>query len=533
MTISKGIQATGKGSSPGSSPAATTGTGPKPAPTDTQSNTTAPTSRRVIPKTPEKSILDDVRIARARVAIESQPKQLHSLLAETTLDILSKSEHINSKRTGTLKLQSDETITPRSICFKAELDFPEKFKDDPATIENKSKFDTTMKTFQSTLRNLIIEQNYRTIALLSEERLHLFVEKMQAIAHGLTCYQGNLDEVELAGLSFEAIAAAVLHCYYSDLQPDDKLWQYLSTTKEKLMAEHTHQNLVTIDGQQILPAEFLELELNRYFCPWEYSETSPSSTDSEMALQPDTTETDPYLEDIETPIPPQQQQPPTPKLDIIFERLMVSVARKLTTLVPAMFMETASAMDEHKRKKRAENQTASVVKKTATVNMGNEIAQALAEEPPVSRATMASLIDERIKQHEKQSAKNIAAEARKKSSGGGGTKASPANNTPNTHGQKRSGSSNEATFWKKPRRNFQPPWQHQSLPPQNINPYQQHANSFRPPNYQPFPHQTPPPFPYTPWTPPQSFRGRGRVRGRGPQQGNGRGRGFRGGSNNA
>jgi hypothetical protein len=228
-------------------------------------------------------------------------------------------------------------------------------------------------------------------------------------------------QFELAGLSFEAMAAAVLHCYYSDLQPDDKLWQYLSTTKEKLMAEHTHQNLATIDGQQILPAVFLELELNCYFCPWEYSKSSLSSTDSEMALQPDTTETNPYLEDIETPIPP-QQQPPKPKLDPIFERLMVFVARKLTTLVPAMFMETASAMDEHKRKKRAENQTASVVKKTATVNMGTKIAQALAKEPPVSRATMASFIDERIKQHEKQSAKNIVAEARKNSSGGGGNK---------------------------------------------------------------------------------------------------------------
>jgi hypothetical protein len=94
------------------------------------------------------------------VVIESQPKQLHSLLAETTLDILSKSKQINSKRAGTLKLQSDETITPRLICFKAELDFPKKFKDDPGTIENKSKLDTTVKTFQSTLRSLIIEQNY-------------------------------------------------------------------------------------------------------------------------------------------------------------------------------------------------------------------------------------------------------------------------------------------------------------------------------------------------------------------------------------
>jgi hypothetical protein len=83
------------------------------------------------------------------------------------------------------------------------------------------------------------------------------------------------------------------------------------------MAEHTHQNLVIVDGQPILPAVFLELDLNRYFCPWEYSNSLPSSTDSDMALQPDTTETDQFIEDIDTPIPP-QPQPLQPKLDPIF-----------------------------------------------------------------------------------------------------------------------------------------------------------------------------------------------------------------------
>jgi hypothetical protein len=41
-------------------------------------------------KTPEKSILDNVQIARAKDVIELLPKKLHSLLFKTTLDLLSK-----------------------------------------------------------------------------------------------------------------------------------------------------------------------------------------------------------------------------------------------------------------------------------------------------------------------------------------------------------------------------------------------------------------------------------------------------------
>jgi hypothetical protein len=53
------------------------------------------------------------------------------------------------------------------------------------------------------------------------------------------------------------------------------------------------------------------------------------------------------------------------------------------------------------------------VKKSATLNMGNKIMQALAGEPAITHAIMALLIDEHIKTHEKQTAKLIATEAPK------------------------------------------------------------------------------------------------------------------------
>jgi hypothetical protein len=216
MTTSKRKKA--KAKEPTSSPSAAAAKGKggsKPTPNDSHSKSQASTSKK--PQNHQK------RIARAKDVIELQPKQLHSLLVETTLDLLSKNEQITSKRTGNLKLQHDESIIPRSICFKAELDFPDKFKNDPTTIENKMKFDATMKSFQTTLQTLIVEQNNRTITLLSEDRLKLFVEKLQAVAHGLTCYHGNLESIDLAGRSFEAVAAAALHCYYSDLHSTDDL----------------------------------------------------------------------------------------------------------------------------------------------------------------------------------------------------------------------------------------------------------------------------------------------------------------------
>jgi hypothetical protein len=212
---SKKAKAKGPTSSPPAAAAKGKG-GSEPTPNDSCSKSQASTLKKPT-KPPEKSILNDVQIARAKDVIESQPKQLHSLLVETALNLLSKNELITSKQTGNLKLQHDESIIPRSICFKAELDFPDKFKNDPTTIENKTKFNATMKSFQTTLWTLIVEQNNQTITLLSEDRLKLFVEKLQAIAHGLTCYHDNLESIDLAGCSFEAAAAAALHCYYSDL----------------------------------------------------------------------------------------------------------------------------------------------------------------------------------------------------------------------------------------------------------------------------------------------------------------------------
>jgi hypothetical protein len=117
------------------------------------------------------------------------------------------------------------------------------------------------------VKSLIIKQNHHTITLLSEEQLKLFIEKMQAIAHGLTCYHGNLDSVNLAGQSFEAIAAAVLHCYYSDVDSTDVLWEYLST--EKLFTEHKQTNLTNIKGNPIIPTAYLNVNLAKYTKPWE------------------------------------------------------------------------------------------------------------------------------------------------------------------------------------------------------------------------------------------------------------------------
>jgi hypothetical protein len=144
------------------------------------------------------------------------------------------------------------------------------------------KFDATMMSFQTTLRTLIVEQNNRTITLLSEDQLKLFVEKLQAIAHGLTCYHGNLESIDLAGRSFEAVAAAALHCYYSDLHLTDDLWEYFSTTKEKLLDEHKQKNLVTAEGNEIIPAAYLNLDQNKHLNPWE--DTSAVNSQSNMMV---------------------------------------------------------------------------------------------------------------------------------------------------------------------------------------------------------------------------------------------------------
>jgi hypothetical protein len=107
-------------------------------------------------------------------------------------------------------------------------------------------------------------------------------------------------------------------------------------------------------------------------------------------------------------------------------------------------------------KKRAEHQTATIVKKSATLNMGNKITQALAGEPPVTHAIMASLIDERIKTHGKQTAKLIATEARKKSSGGGGTNPKHPDKQQEKTGQKQNSSLKHTNPSKKPRRLYIP-----------------------------------------------------------------------------
>jgi predicted metal-dependent hydrolase len=80
-------------------------------------------------------------------------------------------------------------------------------------------------------------------------------------------------------------------------------------------------------------------------------------------------------------------------------------------LINACLFNTLEAMEDHKRKKRAENQTASLVKKTSSINMAHEITQAITAEPTVTHTTMSSLIDERIKNFKKQTARNIATEA--------------------------------------------------------------------------------------------------------------------------
>jgi hypothetical protein len=208
---------------------------------------------------------------------------------------------------------------------------------------------------------------------------------------------------------------------------------------------------------------------------------------------------------------------------------MVLVARKLTTLVPAMFMETASKCK--RKKKPAENQTASVVKKTTTLNMGTKIAQALAEEPPVSRATMASLIDKRIKKHEKQSAKNIAAEAQKNLREGVGQ-----NRVQQTKHQTHMGKSEAAPRTKQPFGKNASKLSTTLATPMPTTAKHQPVSATReliPVTQLPaVPAPNPTTFSLYPWTPMQSFRGRGRGRGRGPQQGSGRHQGFRSGSNN-
>jgi hypothetical protein len=342
---------------------------------------------------------------------------------------------------------------------------------------------------------------------------------LQAIAHGLTCYHGNLESIDLAGRSFKAVTAAALHCYYSDLHTTDDLWEYLSTTKEKLLDEHKQKNLVTAEGNEIIPAAYLNLDLNKHLNPWEDTSTVNSQPNM-MVLNPESQD-EATTESATETLP--QQTTISPNIEL----LIITVVKQLERLISAMFLDTAFAMEQHKRKKRAEQQTATIVKKSATLNMGNEITQALAGEPPVTHAIMASLIDERIKTHEKQSAKLIATEARKKSSGGGGTNPKHPDKQQEKTGQKRNGSLKHTNPSKKPRRSYIPPWQ---LPQtQHINPYMQPQTPYRTPVYQPFHIPTPPPFPYPNWHP---TRGRGRGSGRTPQRGRGRGRGSHDGSSN-
>jgi hypothetical protein len=58
-------------------------------------------------------------------------------------------------------------------------------------------------------------------------------------------------------------------------------------------------------------------------------------------------------------------------MDFSIEQLIVFVTKHTNTLIRAMLFDTLSAMEDHKRKKRAENQTASIVKQTGTLNIAN------------------------------------------------------------------------------------------------------------------------------------------------------------------
>jgi hypothetical protein len=333
------------------------------------SPSSAPTSSK--PKEKEKSILDDARIASAKEFIASQPKQLHTLLAETTLGLLSHTEHIQSKRTGTLRLQGPEAIIPKAINFKATLEIIDEFKDDQATIAHKQEFTEKLKEMQQSLSDIIVKHNHRTIILLSEKRQKLFITKMQEIAHILAIVHGGMNNLKLAEDTFSPVAAGAIHCYYSGLSDQNGLWKYLELKKEDVISLHKITNLTMANGTAKIDDVYLVP-----IAPFAYKICTPlldnSSDDSKDNQSSNSEDTNPAENQNSGETDAEETEPDAPVIvpDPTIQSTIKSIVYSLGPLVQKVFINLLKSSTEYKLRKKVEAHADTFLKKKATLDLG-------------------------------------------------------------------------------------------------------------------------------------------------------------------
>jgi hypothetical protein len=342
------------------------------------------------PNQPQKqssSILNDPRlIAIARQAIVAQPAQLHEFLVATTLHFLHRTDRIHAQRDSTRQLlealddekdPSSLLLPPRSSCqwVVSSLDAaalpPEEFQNDPQCLANRQAWAAIVQRGQDELRNLQIQQNHRSVTLLSEGRLQWFIGKMQAIVHALfiayptsssrhdrTAAAVVLPVPTWTKLDLDALAAATLQQYYQGLHPTVGLVTYLETTKDQLLHLHRQTNLLRADGtQKIIDPQLYYLLVGGGDMALLGAETTTVAVPKpdiagSLSPLPAAAVVSSFNETV--PTKKMEQQVFTQEESASVARMVQTVGTELAALTHALFVETIQAANEAHTTRQAE-----------------------------------------------------------------------------------------------------------------------------------------------------------------------------------
>ena len=218
-------------------PAGTGNTNRKKAPSDPRTKgkaTTAKAPGKATTKQPDR------RLEPIRTLLESQKDTpLPSIIAESATAMLNATSLLRQKRSGVLKLRTNDDLFPNSTNIKSKLVIPKSLIKDATSIARSERVEALTQQYKTDMKKVIVDQAEVNAWHQEDERLNEFIThtKQIATACATTARFTMFQETDKTIIPDDKLGIGALWCYFHNLAETHIFFtEYLLTTRKELCA---------------------------------------------------------------------------------------------------------------------------------------------------------------------------------------------------------------------------------------------------------------------------------------------------------
>ena len=196
-----------------------------------------------------------------RTLLKSQKDtSLSSIITVAATAMLSATSLLRAKRSGVLKLRTNDDLFPKSANIKNKLDIPKSLLKDATTIARSTKMDQFTQKYKTDMKQVIVEQAEVNAWHQEDERLNKFIThaKQIATACATTTRFDLFQETNQSIIPDDKLGVGSLWCYFKNLDENHIFFtEYLLITRIVLL-ERLWNEFTTADSKPFIKKDELD-----------------------------------------------------------------------------------------------------------------------------------------------------------------------------------------------------------------------------------------------------------------------------------